>query len=99
MRPRVSTRALLLVGLAVALLIAGGLSYFASRDPDGLTKVSEDQGFAGAGEQHDGLLTYGGASGIVGAGVVLVIVGVPVNRLRRRRTTADSAPDRERESV
>jgi O-antigen ligase len=99
MRPRVSTKALLLVGLAVALLIAGGLSYFASSDPDGLTKVSEDQGFAGAGKQHDGLLAYGGASGLVGAVVVLAIIGVIVYLLRRRRTAEDSERDREHESV
>ena len=99
MRPRVSTRALLLVGLTVALVIAGGLSYFASSDPDGLTKVSEDQGFAGAGKQHDGLLTYGGASGLVGAVVVLAIIGVTVYLLRRRRTVEDSERDREHESV
>ena len=87
MRARVSTKVLLLVGLAAALLIAGFVSRFASSHPDGLTKVSEDQGFAGAGTTHDGLLTYGGASGIVGAVVVLAIVGVTVYLLRRRRTS------------
>ena len=99
MRSRVSTRVLVVIGVAVALVIAGVVSRFASSDPDGLTKVSEDQGFAGAGEQHDGLLAYGGASGLVGAVVVLAIVGVAVYLLRRRRTTEDSEPDREHESV
>ena len=87
MRGRVSTRAVVLGGLVVALVLAGVVSRFASSDPDGLTKVSEDQGFAGAGKQHDGLLAYGGASGVVGAVVVLAIVGVTVYLLRRRRTS------------
>jgi len=98
-RRKVSTRAVLLAGLVVALVLAGVVSRFASSDPDGLTKVSEDHGFAGAGKQHDGLLTYGGASGLVGAVVVLAIVGVAVYLLRRRRPTQDSEPDREHESV
>jgi cobalt/nickel transport protein len=99
MRARVSTRVLVVVGVAVVLVIAGVVSRFASSDPDGLTKVSEDQGFAGAGKQHDGLLAYGGASGLVGAVVVLAIVGVAVYLSRRRGTAEDSEPDREHESV
>ena len=99
MRSRASTRVLVVIGVAVALVIAGVLSRFASSDPDGLTKVSEDHGFAGAGETHDGLLAYGGASGLVGALVVLSVVGVAVYLLRRRRPTEGSEPDREHESV
>ena len=99
MRSRVSTRVLVLVGVAVALVIAGGLSRFASSHPDGLTKVSEDHGFAGAGETHDGLLSYGSASGLVGALVVLAVVGAAVYLLRRRRPTEAPEPDREHESV
>ena len=37
------------IGLALALVIAGGLSGFASSDPDGLERVSIDQGFAESG--------------------------------------------------
>lgn len=99
MRGRVSTRAVVLAGFVVALVLAGLVSRFASSDPDGLTKVSEDHGFAGAGKGHDGLLVYGGVSGVVGALVVLALVGVTVYVLRRRRTARDSEPDRERESV
>jgi hypothetical protein len=87
MSSKVSTRVLVVVGVAVALLIAGVVSRFASSDPDGLTKVSEDHGFAGAGTSHDGLLSYGGVSGLVGAVVVLAVVGVTVYLLRRRRTS------------
>jgi hypothetical protein len=99
MRGRVSTRAVVLGGLVVALVLAGVVSRFASSDPDGLTKVSEDHGFAGAGKQHDGLVAYGGMSGLVGAVVVLAIVGVAVHLLRRRRATEDSEREREPESV
>ena len=98
MRGRLSIRAVVLAGLVVALVLAGVVSRFASSDPDGLTKVSEDHGFAGAGKAHDGLLAYGGVSGLVGALVVLAIVGVTVYVLRRR-TVRNSEPDRERESV
>ncbi len=87
MRSKVSTRVLVLVGIAVALVMAGVVSRFASSDPDGLTKVSEDHGFAHTGTTHDGLLTYGGESGLVGAVVVLAIVGAAVYLLRRRRTS------------
>lgn len=37
---------LLWVGLGIALLAAGVLSYYASSSPDGLERVAEDLGFA-----------------------------------------------------
>ena len=46
MKGAVSTRWIVVAGVLVALLLAGVASYYASGDPDGLTKVSEDQGFA-----------------------------------------------------
>lgn len=42
---RTRNRAFLLSGLGIALLIAVFLSPFASQDPDGLDRVSQDQGF------------------------------------------------------
>lgn len=39
-------RAFVLTGLGIALLVAIFLSPFASSDPDGLNRVSEDLGFA-----------------------------------------------------
>lgn len=33
------------VGIAISLLAAGVVSFYASGDPDGLEKVAEDQGF------------------------------------------------------
>jgi hypothetical protein len=41
----VSRRTLVLVGLLVAVVLAGGVSYFASSSPDGLNKVASDTGF------------------------------------------------------
>lgn len=97
MRDRVSTKALVLVGLAVALLVAGGLSYVASRDPDGLTKVAKDQGFASSGKGHDGLLVAGGPSAVLGALVVLALAAGLAYLLRRRRTSESA--EREHEPV
>jgi cobalt/nickel transport protein len=37
-------------GLGVSALVAGGLSLFASSDPDGLEKVAEDLGFIETGQ-------------------------------------------------
>lgn len=98
---KVSTRALVVAGIVVALLIAGVGSYYASSDPDGLTKVSQDQGFAGSEKDHgaaDGALAgyetkgvddarlSGGLAGVVGSVVVLVLAGGLVLLVRRRRT-------------
>ncbi len=100
MSRKVSTRALVVAGIVVALLIAGVGSFYASSDPDGLTKVSEDKRFAQAEKEHgaaDGPLAgyetegvddarlSGGAAGVVGSLVVLVVVGGVVVLLRRRR--------------
>jgi cobalt/nickel transport protein len=39
-----SAKRFLTIGLIISLLIAGVASYFASSEPDGLEKVSTDQG-------------------------------------------------------
>ena len=44
----VSTRTVLVVGLLVALVVAGVLSSYASGSPDGLNRVALDLGFADA---------------------------------------------------
>jgi hypothetical protein len=87
---KVSTRWLVVAGIAVALLVAGIGSRYASGDPDGLTKVSQDHGFASAGTSHDGPFTYGGWSGVVGVVAVLAIVLVLVLFLRRRRSSDEA---------
>ena len=78
------TRWFLLAGLAVALLLAGLVSIYASSSPDGLTKVSEDHGFADTEKARDGLLDYGSATGVVGVLVVLAVAGGVTYAVRRR---------------
>lgn len=97
--PRVSTRRLVVVGLAVCVVIAGVISSYASGHPDGLEFVSQSLGFgdtardsATAGSPladysvrgvSDGRLS-GGLAGVLGAAVVgLLMVGLA--RLVRRR--------------
>jgi cobalt/nickel transport system permease protein/cobalt/nickel transport protein len=97
---KVSTRALVLAGIVVAFLIAGVASFYASSDPDGLTKVSQEKGFASSADDHgaaDGPLAgyetkgvgnarlSGGMAGVVGSLVVLVLAGGTVVLVRRRR--------------
>ena len=78
--------------LLVALVLAGVVSRFASSDPDGLTKVSEDHGFAATGTSHHGLLGgYGSLTGIVGVVVVLVLAGGVAYAVRRRRPDDEQA--------
>ena len=50
---RTNTKLFLAAGLLLALALALFVSPFADSDPDGLTKVAEEEGFAGAEEQHD----------------------------------------------
>ena len=101
----VSTRLLVVAGVLVALLLAGVASFYASGDPDGLTKVSEDQGFAQTEKEHqtgdgplagyetkgvaDGRLS-GGLAGVLGSLVVLTIAGGGALVVRRRRTSAEA---------
>lgn len=47
------TRTLLLLALLVSVLLAGGVSYYASGSPDGLERVATDQGIAGQARDHD----------------------------------------------
>jgi cobalt/nickel transport protein len=96
---RVSTRRLVVVGLAVCLVIAGVVSFYASGHPDGLEFVSRSLGFgdtardsATAGSPlagysvrgvSDGRLS-GGLAGIVGAVVVGLLMFGLVRLVRRR---------------
>lgn len=89
---RVSTRWVVLGIAVVALLLAGVVSRFADSDPDGLTKVSEDQGFAHTEKTRDGLLgDYGSATGVVGVLVVLGVAGGVTYAVRRRHPQDDRA--------
>ena len=82
---KVSTAWVVLGIAVVALLLAGVVSRFASSDPDGLTKVSEDQGFAHTEKTRDSLIgDYGSLTGVVGVLVVLGVAGGVAYAVRRR---------------
>lgn len=94
-----STRTLLIVGFAVSLIVAVGVSQLASGDPDGLEYVAEQEGFIDNAEEHDlaesPLADYGeGLTGneavdtaLAGLAGVLVTLGIgwAVFRFMRRR--------------
>ena len=95
----VPTRLVLAGLLLVALVLAGFLSFYASSSPDGLERVAEDHGFLDTAEEHaaaegpmadyqakgvDDSRLSGGAAGIAGALVVLVLAGGLTFALRRR---------------
>ena len=91
-------RAILLAGLLVALLLAGGVSYYASGSPDGLNKVAAQTGIDKSQEDHSladspfagyetsgvdqGRLS-GGLAGVVGVAVTFLVVGGLVLAVRR----------------
>lgn len=102
-----STRALLLTGLAVALVLAGVASFYASGHPDGLTYVAERLGLVQT-QQHPSstspLAGYatkgisdarlsGGVAGVVGVLVVGLLGGGLFAVLRRRQPSRDSQPE------
>ncbi len=95
----------LLAGLAVALLLAGIVSFYASSEPDGLEKVAADHSLdANVTDSHTAgspLAEYGvqgvenervsvGLAGVIGVGVTFLVAGGLVLLVRtRRRTDAD----------
>jgi hypothetical protein len=99
------TRGFVAAGLAVALLVAGGVSLLASDQPDGLERVSIDQGFAdGAresaidsplgdysveGADNDGISTA--LAGIIGVLVTLLLT-VGILKVVQHRRKPDSGP-------
>ncbi len=100
--PKVSVKWLWITGLLAALLLAGGLSYYASASPDGLEKVAADHGIDEKAEDHAAkdspLADYqtkdvgnprlsGGIAGVIGVGATLA-VGTGVFWAVRRRTLA-----------
>lgn len=73
------SRALLLAALLVTLLVAGGVSQYASSAPDGLTKVAEDTGLASAERRHaggDSPLAGYAADWLPGDGMSRAVAGV-----------------------
>lgn len=97
---RPSTRLLVVVGVLVALLLAGLVSFYASSRPDGLNRVAEDQGMSRTEDRHQaaggplaGYRAKGveddrlatGVAGVTGALVVLVLFGGLTLVLRHRK--------------
>ncbi len=106
-RRRVSTTAVLVTGLVVALLLAGVVSLYASSSPDALTKVAQDQGLSRTQREHaaaggplagygvrgvDDKRLSGALAGVVGSVVVLVLAGGLTFAVRRRSRGADREP-------
>ncbi|HEX8781517.1 MAG TPA: PDGLE domain-containing protein [Nocardioides sp.] len=94
-----SRRTFFVVALAVSLLLAGVVSYYASAHPDGLEHVAQQAGFLDTARDSaaaDGPLAdyrargvgdarlSGGLAGVVGCLVVLVLAGGLALLLRRR---------------
>ena len=104
---RVSTKVLVVTGLLIALLLAGVVSFYASRSPDGLNRVAEDKGFARTQEKHasddspfagygtrgvSNARLSGGLAGVVGCVVVLALAGGLTFVVRRRGAARDAEP-------
>lgn len=75
---RVSLRALVLIGIALSLLVAAGISYFASEHPDGLEFAAERLGFDHTAEDSavaGGPLADYGTAGVENAWLSTAISG------------------------
>jgi cobalt/nickel transport protein len=79
-------------GIALALLVAGVLSQFASGEPDGLERVATDQGILEQAVEREGLLAYDSAGGLLG--VVLVLAAALALSWVLRRRSADASRGR-----
>ncbi len=102
------TRTLVIVGLVVALLLAGVVSFYASARPDGLEYVAEKTGFLDTAEDSataEGPLSdystkgvddprlSGGLAGVLGSLVVLVVAGGLAFAVRRRGRDSEDVRD------
>ncbi len=106
------TRGLLLVGFLLALVLAGGISYYASGSPDGLERVAGDKGFLDSADDHaladSPVADYavrgvsderlaGGLSGIIGVVVTFAVGGLLFFlAVRRRPASRDGTAAAER---
>lgn len=98
--------ALWVVGLAIAVVLAGFVSFYASSSPDGLERVSDTSGFAGTAQDSAAssspLADYEasgvenarlstGAAGVAGVAVVALLGTGVMWTVRRRGSSADSS--------
>lgn len=103
------TRIVVLAGLLAALLMAGGVSFYASASPDGLNRVATDQGLDRGEKEHaldDGPLAgyslkgvgneraSGGMAGIAGVALTFLIGSTLVLAVRRRGANTHTTDDR-----
>ncbi len=104
---RVRTKAFLVAGIVLALVLAGGISYFASSSPDGLNRVAEDQGFGDRAKDSatagspladygldgvDNPALSGALAGVAGV-LVVVAAGTLLAYVVRRRKAAPAPGD------
>ncbi len=102
------TRTLVRAALLLALVLAGGVSYYASSRPDGLERVAEDKGFSDSATDHDladsPVADYsvrgvddarlsGGLAGVIGVVVTLAVGGGLFAVVGRRRRADDARDD------
>lgn len=97
-------------GIAVAALLAGVVSFYASSSPDGLESVAEDKGFSDQATDHSlgeqPLADYGdvggipvGVAGVIGVGVTLAVGGGVFYAVRRREDGDGTGRDDSDEKV
>jgi hypothetical protein len=101
-----SRKALIWVGIAAAIVLAGVVSFYASSSPDGLEKVATDKGFIDSAEDSDvadlPLADYGttgvdnerlsvGIAGVIGVFVTFALAGGLFWLVARRSSDTDAA--------
>jgi cobalt/nickel transport system permease protein len=99
-----TNRRLLVLGLLVALVLAGVVSFYASSSPDGLSKVAADHGLTANEKSHQlkdaPFAHYGtkgvgnarlstGLAGIAGVAITLTLGSALVLAVRRRDHGSD----------
>lgn len=102
-----TTKRFAILAVVVALLVAGVLSFYASRSPDGLQHVAQAKGFSQTETEHRtangplaGYEAKGvtsahlskGLAGVIGVGVTGLLMGGLVLVLRRRGSSAPTGP-------
>ena len=108
---KANTKLFLVAGLLVALALALLVSPFADSDPDGLSKVAADEGFASAEQEHDladspvagyevnGLDDDRVSTGLAGIIGVLLTFGIGVGAFALVRTLRRDPEDEPAETV